>query len=77
MLEARSLTKRYNRTTALEDLTLRVVPGEVFCLVGANGAGKTTTLNLVLNFVEPTSGTVRIDGLDVTAHPLATKRHTA
>jgi ABC-2 type transport system ATP-binding protein len=77
MLEATRLTKRYNGTMALSDLTLRVEPGEVFCLLGANGAGKTTTINLFLNFVEPTSGTATINDLDVTKHPLATKKYVA
>jgi ABC-2 type transport system ATP-binding protein len=49
--------------------------GEVFCLLGANGAGKTTTINLFLNFIEPTTGTAMIKGLDVTKEPLETKRY--
>ena len=77
MLEAAGLTKRYNGVTALESLNLRVAPGEVFCLLGANGAGKTTTINLFLNFVPPSAGTARINGLDVTQHPLETKRYLA
>ena len=75
MLEAINLTKRYNGVTALDALDLAVGPGEVFCLLGANGAGKTTTINLFLNFVEPTDGTARINGIDVTRHPLETKRY--
>jgi ABC-2 type transport system ATP-binding protein len=77
MLEAVNLTKRYNGVTALDDLTLRVMPGEVFCLLGANGAGKTTTINLFLNFVPPTAGTARINGVDVTQQPLETKKYLA
>jgi ABC-2 type transport system ATP-binding protein len=77
MLEAVNLTKKYNGVTALDDLTLRVMPGEVFCLLGANGAGKTTTINLFLNFVPPTTGTARINGLDVTQRPLETKKYLA
>lgn len=77
MLEAINLTKQYNGHTALDALNLKIEPGEVFCLLGANGAGKTTTINLFLNFVEPTSGTAKIKGLDVTAQPLETKRHIA
>lgn len=77
MLEAINLTKAYNGTKALDALNLKIEPGEVFCLLGANGAGKTTTINLFLNFIEPTSGTVRIKGLDVTAQPLETKKHIA
>jgi ABC-2 type transport system ATP-binding protein len=77
MLEAVNLTKKYNGVTALDDLTLRVMPGEVFCLLGANGAGKTTTINLFLNFVQPTAGAARINGLDVTQQPLETKKYLA
>jgi ABC-2 type transport system ATP-binding protein len=77
MLEAHGLTKRYNGVTALDNLTLRVGPGEIYCLLGANGAGKTTTINLFLNFVEPTEGTATVRGLDVTKSPLETKRYLA
>ena len=77
MLHAHSLTKRYGTHTALDDLTLTVAPGEIFCLLGANGAGKTTTINLFLNFIQPTSGSVRVHGLDVVQQPLETKRHLA
>jgi ABC-2 type transport system ATP-binding protein len=77
MLEARRLTKHYNGVVALDDLTLRILPGEIFCLLGANGAGKSTTINLFLNFVAPTSGTATVNGIDVTAQPLETKKHLA
>jgi ABC-2 type transport system ATP-binding protein len=77
MLEAVHLTKRYSGVTALDDLTLSILPGDVFCLLGANGAGKTTTINLFLNFVEPTSGTARINGIDVKEQPLETKKYLA
>ena len=77
MLEAVHLTKHYNGVVALDDLTLSIAPGEVFCLLGANGAGKTTTINLFLNFVQPTSGTAKINGVDVTERPLETKKYLA
>ena len=77
MLQATNLTKRYNGVTALDSLNLAVQPGEVFCLLGANGAGKTTTINLFLNFIEPTSGTAAINGIDVTKAPLESKKHVA
>ena len=77
MLEAVGLSKSYNGAVALDALDLAIAPGEIFCLLGANGAGKTTTINLFLNFVAPTSGVARIDGLDVVAHPLETKRRLA
>jgi ABC-2 type transport system ATP-binding protein len=77
MLEAHELTKQYNGATALNCLNLTIAPGEVFCLLGSNGAGKTTTINLFLNFVSPTSGTAKINGLDVTKHPLESKKYLA
>ena len=77
MLEAVNLTKRYHDIVALDALDLVVRPGEVFCLLGANGAGKTTTINLFLNFIEPSTGTARINGIDVTEQPLETKKFVA
>jgi ABC-2 type transport system ATP-binding protein len=74
MLEAINLTKRYDGTTALDRLNLRIEPGEVFCLLGANGAGKTTTINLFLDFVRPDEGSARVKGLEVRENPLETKR---
>ena len=77
MLEAQDLSKRYGSQTALDRLNLTILPGEVFCLLGANGAGTTATINLFLNFINPTSGTARINGLVVTRAPLETKKHLA
>ncbi len=77
MLQAIDLAKSYGAQTALQPLNLEVKPGEIFCLLGANGAGKTTTINLFLNFIEPTGGRALINGLDVVAHPLETKKHIA
>lgn len=77
MLEATGLTKRYDGAVALDSLDLTIEPGEVFCLLGANGAGKTTTINLFLSFIEPTSGTARIGGLNVARHSLETKKLVA
>jgi ABC-2 type transport system ATP-binding protein len=77
MLEAIGLSKSYNGTVALNGLDLQIESGEVFCLLGANGAGKTTTINLFLNFIQPTSGSAKIKGLDVAQYPLETKRYIA
>lgn len=77
MFTAINLSKTYNGSPALDHLNLQVQPGEVFCLLGANGAGKTTTINLFLNFIVPTSGTAMVNGLDVTAEPLESKRRLA
>ena len=78
MLEAIELTKRYeDGELALDALTLKVEPGEIFCMFGANGAGKTTTINLFLGFIPPTSGTALIEGVDVAKDPLRAKRHVS
>jgi ABC-2 type transport system ATP-binding protein len=77
VLTAKNLTKHYGSAVALDSLNLTIEPGEIFCLLGANGAGKTTTINLFLNFIAPTSGTAMINGLDVVARPLETKRFIA
>lgn len=74
MLEATALTKDFGTHRALDALDLRVDPGEILCLLGANGAGKTTTINLFLGFLSPTSGSARVDGIDVQADPVGTKR---
>jgi ABC-2 type transport system ATP-binding protein len=78
MIQAINLTKRYeDGKLALDTLNLEIREGEIFFLLGANGAGKTTTINLLLNFIEPTSGTGLINGIDVTKYPLETKKHVS
>ena len=77
MLEIENLSKHYGDVKAVQDLNLMIEPGEIFCMLGANGAGKTTTLMVALGFTEPTAGTVRICGVDVTQDPLEAKRHVA
>jgi ABC-2 type transport system ATP-binding protein len=74
MLEAVALTKNYGDYRALNNLNLTIPPGEIYCLLGANGAGKSTTINLFLSFIQPTSGTASIGGLNVAEHPLETKK---
>lgn len=74
MLEANHLTKKYGNFIALNDLTLKINPGEIYCLLGANGAGKSTTINLFLGFIKPSEGEAKINGLTVADHPLETKQ---
>ncbi|WP_330240601.1 ABC transporter ATP-binding protein [Streptomyces sp. NBC_00525] len=62
MIEVNGLTKRYGDTTAVDDLTFTVRPGEVTGFLGPNGAGKTTTLRMLLGLVEPTAGTATLGG---------------
>ncbi|MEZ3115805.1 ABC transporter ATP-binding protein [Halobaculum sp. MBLA0147] len=64
-----AVRKEYGDTVALDGVDLAVEPGEFFTLVGPSGCGKTTTLRTLAGFESPTSGTVRIDGTDVTGVP--------
>ncbi len=77
MLEAINLVKHYGEHKALKGLTLKVEPGEIYCLLGANGAGKTTTINLFLNFIEPTAGTAHVNDIDVNVDPVGSKARLA
>jgi len=77
MILAQNLTKHYGDKIALDNLTLDIAPGEIFCLLGQNGAGKTTTINCFLGFTQPTSGKAFINGLDVAKLPLESKKHLA
>jgi putative spermidine/putrescine transport system ATP-binding protein len=68
-VDAHGVTKRYGDTVALDDVTLRVRAGEFMTLLGSSGSGKSTLLNVVAGFTEPTSGTVHVDGTDITKMP--------
>ncbi len=63
-LELAGVTKRYGSRVALQDVDLRVAPGEVLGLLGPNGAGKTTALRLLLGFARPSQGRVALRGAD-------------
>ena len=67
VLSVESLRKSFAALTAVDGVSFSVAPGEIVGLVGPNGAGKTTTINMVLGVLQPTSGSVTIDGLDVAA----------
>ncbi len=62
ILALNGLTKRYRHLTAVDRLSFAVRPGEIFGFLGPNGAGKTTTLRMILDIVQPTSGTLEILG---------------
>ncbi len=62
MIEARSLTKRYGDTLAVDHLSFAVEPGKITGFLGPNGAGKTTTMRLILGLDRPTSGSVTVNG---------------
>jgi ABC-2 type transport system ATP-binding protein len=61
-IDLQHLTKRYGTLTAVDDLTLQVLPGEIVAFLGPNGAGKTTTIDMMLGLARPDAGTVTIYG---------------
>ncbi len=69
MIEIKGLTKRYGKFNALEDLNLTLNEGTVFGFVGANGAGKSTTFLILATLLQPTSGDVFINGVNVREKP--------
>ena len=62
MFEARGLTRWYGGVRALSDVSFRINPGEIVGYLGPNGSGKSTTVNIVVGLLEPTAGTVWLDG---------------
>src|SRR6187549_3433615 len=72
-IEITDLVRRYGRTDAVNGLSLRVEPGRCYGFFGCNGAGKTTTIKCLLNLLRPTSGTVRMFGLDPAKQEVAVK----
>jgi branched-chain amino acid transport system ATP-binding protein len=66
MLEVRDLTVHHGQLRALDAISLRVLPGEVYAIIGANGAGKSTLLRTIAGLHHPTTGSVLFDGTDVT-----------
>src|SRR5690349_6031647 len=68
------LTKHYGTLIALDNISLKIGPGEVFGLLGPNGAGKSTLLKTLVGILRPTSGTIMIDELDIQVYPERAKR---
>jgi ABC-2 type transport system ATP-binding protein len=64
-----NLTKKFKDVTAVDNLSLIVPEGELFGLLGPNGAGKTTTINVLCGILQPTSGSVIVEGYNVTREP--------
>ena len=77
IVDIRDLRKVYPGkvpVTAVDGIDLQVAPGELYGLLGPNGAGKTTTISIATTRAVPTTGTVRIAGVDVVAHPAMSRR---
>jgi branched-chain amino acid transport system ATP-binding protein len=67
ILQTQGLTKEFKGFAAVQDVNLKVRRGTIHALIGPNGAGKTTVFNLLTKFLQPTRGTIRFNGLDITA----------
>ncbi|MET4222681.1 putative spermidine/putrescine transport system ATP-binding protein [Bradyrhizobium sp. LB14.3] len=69
VVELRSVSKLYGDTAAVADISLKALRGELLCLLGPSGCGKTTTLRMVAGFVDPSSGSIHINNVDMTHQP--------
>lgn len=74
VIETRSLTKKYERVTAVDALNLSIGGGEIFGLLGPNGAGKSTVMKMLVTLLPPTSGTATIAGMDLLAQPALVRK---
>src|SRR4026209_1025642 len=63
------LTKKFGDFVAVDDVSLNIYRGEIFCLLGGSGSGKSTLLRMMAGFERPTEGRIWIDGVDVTDAP--------
>lgn len=74
MIECMNLAKRYNTFQALNGINLTINERDIFGFIGPNGAGKTTTIRILATLLEPTSGTARINGINVMEDPYEIKK---
>ncbi|MBF0199953.1 MAG: ABC transporter ATP-binding protein [Desulfamplus sp.] len=74
MIEIKNLTKKYGKITAVDRLNLSVDRGEIFGFIGPNGAGKTTTISMMAGLLAPTSGSIKVCGIDMLLHPRLAKQ---
>jgi len=74
MITVKQLTKRYARTTAVDEISFDVAKGQIVGFLGPNGAGKTTTMRILTCFLPPSSGTANVAGFGVLEQPLEVKK---
>jgi ABC-2 type transport system ATP-binding protein len=75
IIRAQGLTKRFGDFTAVDNLSIEVVPGSIFAFLGANGSGKSTTIRMLIGLLCPTAGTIEVDGIDVIKRPRKVRDH--
>src|SRR5258705_5909850 len=68
MIRVEKLVKRFGEVTAVDNISFKVNRGEIFAFLGPNGAGKTTTIKMLTTLLQPTSGSLELDGFDPTVH---------
>jgi len=69
MIQVNNLTKKFGDFVAVDDISFKVNDGEIFAFLGPNGAGKSTTIKMLTTLLNPTNGTVMVNGCDPTRHP--------
>ena len=74
MIEVKNVTKKYEKVVAVDNINFTINDGEIIGLLGPNGAGKSTTMNMITGYIEPTEGTIVIDGYDISKKPRKAKR---
>jgi ABC-2 type transport system ATP-binding protein len=74
MIEVKGLVKTYGTKRAVDGISFTVRRGEILGFLGPNGAGKSTTMKMITGFLRPDAGSALVDGIDVTADPVAVKR---
>ncbi len=74
MIEVKNVTKKYGKVVAVDNISFKIEDGEIIGLLGPNGAGKSTTMNMITGFIEPTEGTIIVDGYDMAKKPKKAKR---
>lgn len=74
MIEVKNVTKKYGNFLAVDNISFTVKDGEVVGFLGPNGAGKSTTMNMITGFIEPTEGTIIVNGYDVLKKPISAKK---
>lgn len=65
MIQVKNVTKKYGKFTAVDNISFTIKDGEVVGFLGPNGAGKSTTMNMITGFIEPTDGTIEVNGYDI------------
>lgn len=74
MIEVSNVSRLFGTFRAVSDVSFSIPTGQIVGLLGPNGAGKTTTMRMITGFLKPTSGTIKIDGTDISEYPVESKR---